>query len=153
MLCIGVASLHNWDSTIPFPPHMLKWAHTREKILSQVGINPSTSRFWGRWSTSRATVADDLCSWFGKLSEMRPYGLQPTNILHCRLIPFTGFCRQTAQPYILLIDLFYAQTRTLFYRWVSTTIRFCRLWNNRVYWIQILSWADLNHSSASNFFE
>ena len=51
----------NRDRIILHRRSMPKWAQTYEKILSQVGPQPTTSRFWGRHSTGRATVAVDFC--------------------------------------------------------------------------------------------
>ena len=54
------------DRIIPFWPHMAKWAQTSEKILSQIGIKPTNTRFWQRYSSVRAKMADEISGLFAK---------------------------------------------------------------------------------------
>ena len=105
----------NWyrDRIILFWLHMPKWAQTCEKILSQVGLHPTTSRFWGRHSTGRATVAVDFCVCVVGLQtvcEMRPCCLQQMKMSHCWLIHYynriaAGFANKPPSLTILYIHL------------------------------------------------
>ena len=49
----------SWGRIIPRRPCMPKWAQTCEKLLSQGGLEPTTSRFRGWSSTNWATADDD----------------------------------------------------------------------------------------------